>query len=278
MHVSTLRQSCALPLYLRGHALRSARVRTERNLRSTARLGYSIGSSSSSSPSPALSTWIDQLTSSSPTFATDHIDGSRALQLIRTLPTRLGRTTHPDSAVSLVGHELPKAHHLVYFQPDTRLDQLGADGSTTVRRLSHPASYLTIPPTASIDRQDYNAPPPYTRRMWAGGSFAWNHLSPLKIGSSVLERTHVERVEVKKDLVFVHQSKTLFPLAPPADRVDTLALGEAERDVDESSWSVKEMRTHVFRTDEGVHRATAASGKPDRTPYLDPPLIEIRIS
>jgi hypothetical protein len=102
--------------------------------------------------------------------------------------------------------------------------------------------------------------------MWAGGSFAWNYLSPLKIGSSVLERTHVERVEVKKGMVFVHQSKTLFPLASPADRVDTSAPGEMERDVDESSWSVREMRTHVFRTDEGVHRTTAASGKSDRPP------------
>ena len=94
-----------------------------------------------------------------------------------------------------------------------------------------------MPQWAGIDAQDYNAPAPFLRRMWAGGSFTWNQHHPLIIGDAVTEVTRVKKVDYKNNMIFVHQEKTLFP-------------GEQQSESDD--FAVKEVRTHVFRTKEGV--------------------------
>lgn len=99
-------------------------------------------SRSSSSIPPSITTWIDRLTAQPPSVATDIIDAQRASHLQRTLPTRIGPNALGLPIVG-AGQPLPAGHHLVYFQPQTTLDALGADGSSTVRPV---CSALPSPP------------------------------------------------------------------------------------------------------------------------------------
>lgn len=82
-------------------------------------------------PAPSIAAWIDELTRRPPTFALDTVDPQRAAHLQRTLPTRTGLTSL-GLLSARSGEPLPSAHHLVLFQPQTTLDGLGADGSSTV--------------------------------------------------------------------------------------------------------------------------------------------------
>jgi hypothetical protein len=56
--------------------------------------------------------------------------------------------------------------------------------------------------------------------------------------------TKVNKVDFKNDMIFVHQEKTLFA---------------GEREIEDEDYAVKEIRTHVFRTNEGVSGTKAAS-------------------
>lgn len=88
--------------------------------------------------------------------------------------------------------------------------------------------------------------------MWAGGSFTW-HEDPsrrLIIGERVTESTRVARVEYKKYMVFVHQEKKFYPGSG----------GVADNGAD-SSWAVKEIRTHVFRKDLTVQAGAKGASK-----------------
>lgn len=67
------------------------------------------------------------------------------------------------------GTPLPPGYHLAYFSPATLEDALGADGT---------------------DRT-FNAPAPFTRRMWAGGRMTWTPGNPLRVGQQVEERTRL---------------------------------------------------------------------------------------
>ncbi|GFZ44365.1 hypothetical protein JCM24511_02087 [Saitozyma sp. JCM 24511] len=196
-------------------ALRSSTRRLPAGLCSPHRL------STTAAPSE-IAAWIEELTSRAPRVAEDVVDPQRALHLQRTLPTRVGSTaiSLPSAGLS---DSLPKGHHLVLFQPQTTLDALGGDGSST------------------LTQKDYNAPSPYLRRMWAGGSFQWNPEISLPIGAKVSELTRVPKVEFKNNMIFVHQEKTVIP--------------EGSKD-----WALREMRTHVFRTDANVRAPEKGGG------------------
>ncbi|KAM0217536.1 hypothetical protein ACHAQD_007279 [Fusarium lateritium] len=74
------------------------------------------------------------------------------------------------------GTALPPGYHLVYFTPNGTELELGPDGT---------------------DRA-FNAPKPFTRRMWAGGRMQWTKGRPLRIGEEVEERTSLLAAEPKK--------------------------------------------------------------------------------
>ncbi|KAF4966456.1 hypothetical protein FSARC_5862 [Fusarium sarcochroum] len=74
------------------------------------------------------------------------------------------------------GTPLPPGYHLVYFTPNGTELELGADGT---------------------DRS-FNAPAPFTRRMWAGGRMQWTKDNPLRVGEEVEERTSLLAAEPKK--------------------------------------------------------------------------------
>lgn len=82
------------------------------------------------------------------------------------------------------GTPLPPGYHLAYFTPGGLESQLGADGTDT----------------------SFNAPVPFTRRMWAGGQMDWpssSSCSPksgpeLRVGDEVEEVTTLISATPKK--------------------------------------------------------------------------------
>ncbi|KAF8322671.1 hypothetical protein DL93DRAFT_2071576 [Clavulina sp. PMI_390] len=137
---------------------------------------------------------------------TDTLDRSKALQLLYTLPNR----APPDDQASRPqsNDPLPNGHHLIYFSPLISESELNTDGTD---------------PT-------YNSPPPFTRRMWAGGSFEFHPRHKLRIGEDVSCRTTVASVDYKitgsEPMIFVNQLRDFKN-----------SRGET---------AVTERRTHVF--------------------------------
>ncbi|EHK24066.1 uncharacterized protein TRIVIDRAFT_45331 [Trichoderma virens Gv29-8] len=91
------------------------------------------------------------------------------------------------------GTPIPPAHHLVYFTPDDLEAQLGADGS---------------------DRT-FNAPAPFTRRMWAGGNMKFDKSNPLRVGEEAEEHTKLISAVAKTsrsagEMVLVEVEKKMY--------------------------------------------------------------------
>lgn len=76
------------------------------------------------------------------------------------------------------GTPLPPGYHLVYFSPASVESELGADGT---------------------DRT-FNAPGPFSRRMWAGGRMTWTPAgaAPLRVGDEAEERTRFVGAAAKR--------------------------------------------------------------------------------
>ncbi|CAK7202663.1 hypothetical protein SEUCBS139899_005389 [Sporothrix eucalyptigena] len=74
-----------------------------------------------------------------------------------------------DDSVLPAGTPVPPGYHLVYFTPGGVEADLGPDGT---------------------DRS-FNAPAPFSRRMWAGGAMEWKSGEALKVGDEVEERTRL---------------------------------------------------------------------------------------
>jgi hypothetical protein len=82
----------------------------------------------STKASISLEEWINNITSARPTFHHDTLDAHRAGQLLRTLPTR-----QQERSINVQnGNVLGCGHHMIYFQPETMLRDLGQDGSSPV--------------------------------------------------------------------------------------------------------------------------------------------------
>lgn len=141
---------------------------------------------------------------------------------------------HPNLDVTTTppppGTPLPPGYHLVYFLPTTLESALGPDGTDTT----------------------FNAPPPFTRRMWAGGRLRWTPGVPLRVGEEVEERTRLVGatakrsrgtgaemvvVEVEKEfwgpkgLALVDRRSWVFRPPPPAAGVGEAAGARAEEGV-----------------------------------------------
>ncbi|RFU79692.1 beta subunit of gdp-forming succinate- ligase [Trichoderma arundinaceum] len=91
------------------------------------------------------------------------------------------------------GTSIPPAHHLVYFTPDDLEGYLGADGS---------------------DRT-FNAPAPFTRRMWGGGRMKFDKHNPLRIGEEAEEHTKLISAVAKTsksagEMVLVEVEKKIY--------------------------------------------------------------------
>ncbi|KAK1996812.1 hypothetical protein LX36DRAFT_658216 [Colletotrichum falcatum] len=145
---------------------------------------------------------------------------------------------HPGQDVSAdapaQGTPLPPGYHLVYFTPAGVESELGTDGS---------------------DRT-FNAPAPFTRRMWAGGRMRFPEGASLRVGEEVEERTRLAAATPKK-----------------SRSGDEMVLV----DVDKEFWgrdglAVRDQRSWIFRPE--VDRSHAANTAPpqrsDRPPAAGP--------
>lgn len=136
------------------------------------------------------------------------IDGNQLQKLSLTL----GRPTLSPSAFSSSrqpiditgeappdGTPVPPGYHLVYFTPNGLEKDLGADGT---------------------DRT-FNAPAPFTRRMWAGGKMVWPGAEDadggggLRVGDVAEERTKLLSATAKKsrsagEMVLVEVEKEVW--------------------------------------------------------------------
>lgn len=88
------------------------------------------------------------------------------------------------------GTPVPPGYHLVYFTPADLESSLGPDGTD----------------------QTYNAPPPFTRRMWAGGNMLFETGNQLSVGDEVTEHTTLTQAQPKRgrdgtDMIFVEVLK-----------------------------------------------------------------------
>lgn len=75
------------------------------------------------------------------------------------------------------GTPMPPAYHLVYFTPNGVESELGVDGTD----------------------KTYNAPSPFSRRMWAGGTMQWEKGGGgLRVGDEVTEETKLLSATAKQ--------------------------------------------------------------------------------
>lgn len=105
------------------------------------------------------------------------LDGDQVRKLSLTLNRK---HLHPGLDVSSAppppGTPLPPGYHLVYFCPAAVEAELGADGTD----------------------KSFNAPAPFSRRMWAGGEMRWAGGVPLRVGDEVEERTRLASAAAKR--------------------------------------------------------------------------------
>ncbi|KAK3393965.1 hypothetical protein B0H63DRAFT_31391 [Podospora didyma] len=111
------------------------------------------------------------------TYRREVLDGNQLQKLYATLG-RKWETAGPRQKAIPNGFNIPPGYHLIYFTPYGFEDVLGRDGSDT----------------------QFNAPWPYTRRMWAGGKMTWQrpHVANLQVGEEVEERTWMVRATAKR--------------------------------------------------------------------------------
>lgn len=154
---------------------------------------------SSTTPAPLIRTAAEAASHMMEHFAqkvtkrSQYIDANQLRKLAVTLgrPVLDGHDMRRMSAPA--GTPVPPAHHLVYFTPDDVEADLGADGS---------------------DRA-FNAPAPFTRRMWAGGHIKFDRGNPLRVGDEAEEHTKLISAVAKTsrsagEMVLVEVEKKLY--------------------------------------------------------------------
>lgn len=109
------------------------------------------------------------------------------------------------------GTQIPPNYHLAYFPPKAYENELESDGTES----------------------RYAPPPPFSRRMWAGGELSFSANNPLRVGQQVSMSTKCREVKVK-----------------PSPRGENLFLW-LDRDIsNELGWSMREARCIVYLKNE----------------------------
>lgn len=162
--------------------------------------------------------WLSQITSAPPVTQFDSIDLGRIKQLYLTLPTRDGSTAPYTPPVR--GSLLHRGHHLALFPPLVPEATLGSDGTDSASA----------------------APPPFRRRMCAGGRFVFNPANELRVDEGVsceifMDKVDAKRMDTPAPKIFLHQKRLI-----------SNARGLA----------IEETRTHVFLPlAQGKHRPSS---------------------
>lgn len=131
---------------------------------------------------------LDQWIASPPTHKlTDSLSVEHLSDLYVTLPTRDG--SRKPFREPQPGTPLPFGHHLAFFHARRPERLLRADGTD----------------------EDISPPPPFSKRMWAGGKITWDASNPLVIGKPAISVSTVSSTEKKgfekgNPMVFVTQN------------------------------------------------------------------------
>ena len=108
-------------------------------------------------------------------------------QITPTSVRGMSATLDRDDAAPVAGTTLPLLWHWLYFLPQARQSELGADG--------HPTRGGFLPPV------------PLPRRMWAGGRLQWETANPMRVGETVERVSTIRSVTHKAgrsgELLFV---------------------------------------------------------------------------
>ena len=108
-------------------------------------------------------------------------------QITPTSVRGMSATLDRDDAAPVAGTTLPLLWHWLYFLPQARQSELGADG--------HPTRGGFLPPV------------PLPRRMWAGGRLQWETTNPMRVGETVERVSTIRSVTHKAgrsgELLFV---------------------------------------------------------------------------
>ena len=131
---------------------------------------------------------LDQWIASPPIhILTDSLSVEHLSDLYVTLPTRDGsRKPYQEPQP---GTPLPFGHHLAFFHARRSERLLRVDGTD----------------------EDISPPPPFSKRMWAGGKIRWDTNNPLIIGKTTISISTVSSTEKKgfetgNPMVFVTQN------------------------------------------------------------------------
>lgn len=180
---------------------------------------------------------------------------------LQKLALTLGRPVLPGNvdvseAAPPVGTPLPPGYHLVYFTPNGVESELGPDGTDV----------------------SFNAPAPFTRRMWAGGRMRWPKSveDALRVGDEAEERTKLINATPKTsrsagEMVLVEVEKEIWtprglaisdrrswvfrpqldpanpPQAPPKPTGADLKLPSSVQDMEDSRRHLRWSPTGLFR-------------------------------
>ncbi|RDA95714.1 hypothetical protein CP533_1148 [Ophiocordyceps camponoti-saundersi (nom. inval.)] len=125
------------------------------------------------------------------------LDANQIQKLCLTLERRSMGHVDVSTRPPPTGTPIPPGYHLVYFTPEATQAHLGPDGSDAT----------------------FNAPSPFTRRMWAGGEMSWPYAAAdggtgLFVGDEVEEHTRLVRATAKKgsagDMILVEVEKDIY--------------------------------------------------------------------
>jgi hydroxyacyl-ACP dehydratase HTD2-like protein with hotdog domain len=131
---------------------------------------------------------LDQWIASPPIHTlTDSLSVEHLSDLYVTLPTRDG--SRKPFREPQPGLPLPFGHHLAFFHAHRAERMLRADGTD----------------------EDISPPPPFSKRLWAGGKITWDANNPLIVGKPTISVSTVSSTEKKgfekgNPMVFVTQN------------------------------------------------------------------------
>jgi hydroxyacyl-ACP dehydratase HTD2-like protein with hotdog domain len=149
----------------------------------------------------SIKQWEQQLKSSSQRVEQDTVTGSHHQLLQMTLESLFQESDFSDPVLTepvAKNTVYPQGWHLALFPPRIPETLLSPDGSDTL----------------------HSPPPPFTKRMWAGGRFEW-HGNPLRVGNDTRQLSSLHSVTLKdshtrstpslyvttrKDIDIVHES------------------------------------------------------------------------
>lgn len=143
------------------------------------RRGFAVSSTRSKCTASDAASFLLSDFASKPVVRQQLIDANQLQKLALTLGRRSLDGTDISNQAPAAGTAIPPGYHLAYFTPNGTEQDLSIDGT---------------------DRT-FNAPAPFTRRMWAGGSMSWAEPKSgalLRVGDVVEERTRLLSAIPKK--------------------------------------------------------------------------------